>query len=292
MINNNKHNKLTAKNSAKDKTATAICSLPTSARLPVNRCNLPAVILGSLNFQHHPRALKIDGINETHKALFNALDTIQSQQKRAEFFMNYMTVQFRMHRLDELGVAQYESHKRTKADYLRMLRGWLFDADSREAAVLKSWVESRFGLLTRYHKGQLADFSGNNYQRFLHERSQGLYATNALEAQFDLVYSYCQYELSRTYPEEQLISLYRGINRVDSFEILNRQNKYQATVLLNNLNSFTSNRERACEFGDTILEADIPWQKILFYSNLLPGLFSGEEEFLVIGGVYNVKISI
>ncbi|VAX10087.1 NAD(+)--dinitrogen-reductase ADP-D-ribosyltransferase [hydrothermal vent metagenome] len=282
MIDNNIHD-----NSVATKT-----SLPASARLPINRCNLPAVILGGLSFQQQPTALCLDGINESHASLFAALNTIQSHQQRAEYFMNYMTVQFRMHRLEDAGLMQGETNKRHKADYLRMLRGWLFDADSREAAVLKSWVESRFGLLTRYHKGALADFSGNNYQLYLHERAQGLYATNALEAQFDLLYSYCQYELGLTYSELQCIALYRGVNKIDSYEILARNGKRQATVLLNNLNSFTRNYERAGEFGDYIMETQAPWQKILFYSNLLPGIFSGEEEVLLIGGVYKVNISL
>lgn len=282
MINNNKHD-----NSVATKT-----SLPANARLPVNRCNLPAVILGSLSFQHHPSALFIDGIDELHKALFKTLNTIQTHKHRAEYFMDYMIVHFRMHKLEDAGLMSGEKNKRAKADYLRMLRGWLFDADSREAAVLKSWVESRFGLLTRYHKGCLGDYTGDNYQLYLHDRSQGLYATNALEAQFDLLYSYCQYELALKHSDRQLMNLYRGINKLDSYEILKRDNKHQATVLLNNLNSFTSNRERACEFGDTILEMTVPWQKILFYSDLLPGMFSGEEEVLVIGGVYNVNIAL
>ncbi len=282
MINNNKHNNPTAIKT----------SLPDYARLPINHCNLPAVILGSLSFQHHPTALSIDGVQELHKTLFKKLDAIKSYKQRAKYFMDYMTIHFRMNKLEEVGLQKHDKNKRTNADYLRMLRGWLFNADNREAAVLKSWVESRFGLLPRYHKGELGDYSGKNYQLYLVERSQGLYATNALEAQIDLLYSYCQYELSFKYKQEQCIKLYRGVNRVDSYEILERHNKYYATVLLNNLNSFTRNRERADEFGDYILEVEVPWQKILFYSNLLPGMFKGEEEMLVIGGVYEVKIML
>ena len=61
-------------------------------------------------------------------------------------------------------------------------------------------------------------------------------------------------------------------------------------MLLNNLSSFTSNRERADEFGDYVLEVRVPWQKIMFYSDLLPGKLKGEEEVVVIGGVYDVVI--
>jgi NAD+--dinitrogen-reductase ADP-D-ribosyltransferase len=62
-------------------------------------------------------------------------------------------------------------------------------------------------------------------------------------------------------------------------------------VLLNNLNSFTSARERADEFGDYIMETRIPLSKILFYNRLLPGMLKGEDEYVVIGGVYEVSIN-
>ena len=149
MISNNNHNNPTAPKT----------SLPACARLPINHCNLPAVILGSLTFQSHPTTLTIDGVHELHKDLFKTLNAIQHRRKRAEYFMDYMVVHFRMHQLDHAGLMADDKHKRKNADYLRMLRGWLFDADSREAAVLKSWVESRFGLLTRHHKGDLKDLS-------------------------------------------------------------------------------------------------------------------------------------
>jgi NAD+--dinitrogen-reductase ADP-D-ribosyltransferase len=279
-------------NNASATDTTEKSSLPRRARLPINRCNLPASILGSLTFQAHPTALVIDGVHELHRELFDTLKGIEQHPARADYFMDYMTVHFRMHRLEDAGLMKGDRNKRKNADYLRMLRGWLFDADSREAAVLKSWVESRFGLLARHHKGELKDFSGDNYQLFQQQRSEGLYGTNALEAQIDLLYSYCQFELALKHPEQKTIKLYRGVNRIDSYEMLQRLDKRHAAVLLNNLNSFTSNRERADEFGDYVLEASVPWQKILFYSDLLPGILKGENEILAIGGVYEVEITL
>lgn len=282
MINNNQSN-------ADNNTGTA---LPGSACLPINHCNLPAVILGSLTFQTHPVALELDGVHPLHKLLFMELDKLDTPKQRAEYFMDYMVVQFRMRQLEDAGLDANGDNKRERADYLRMLRGWLFDADSREAAVLKSWVESRFGLLPRYHKIPLRDYADQGYQAYLQARAEGLYATNALEAQLDLLYSYCQYELARQYSTSHIMTLYRGINQVDSYEVLQQQDKRHAVVLLNNLNSFTRNRERADEFGDYILEVPVPWQKILFYSDLLPGMLKGEDEVIVIGGVYAVVIGL
>lgn len=62
-------------------------------------------------------------------------------------------------------------------------------------------------------------------------------------------------------------------------------------VLLNNLSSFASDRDRACEFGDYILEAQFPLPKVFFYNSLLPGMLKGEDEWVVIGGVYEEAIS-
>ena len=277
MINDNKIVKVTS----------VPASLPPEARLPINRCNLPSQILGGLTYQQHPVALHIDGVETLHKQLFETLDKLAEQADRAEQFMDYMVVQFRLHRLEDAGLVSDEG--RSNANYLRLLRGWLFNPDGREAAVLKAWVESRFGLLARYHHGPLMDQQSENYQAYVAARSEGLYGTNALEAQLDLLYSYCQYELARQYAPEECLHLYRGINRLDNSDILRQTDKHRAIVLLNNLNSFSSNSERACEFGDILIEADIPWQKILYYSPLFPGMHIGEDEYLVIGGVYEVQ---
>ena len=45
-------------------------ALPKYAYLPINRCNLPAVILGSLSFQKHPTPLFLDGVHTLHRAFF------------------------------------------------------------------------------------------------------------------------------------------------------------------------------------------------------------------------------
>ncbi|MBK1720809.1 NAD(+)--dinitrogen-reductase ADP-D-ribosyltransferase [Thiocystis violacea] len=267
-------------------------SLPANARLPINRCNLPAVILGSLTFQEHPVALEIDGIRDFHADLFRALETLPEQPDRAQRFMDYMTVRFLLEELEGAGLTPGRKRKsRANANYLRMVRGWSFDSDGREGAVLKRWVESRFGLLARHHAGSLIDRHGDAYQDYVLQGARGLYATNALEAQLDLLYTYCQYELPREYPETSHLRLYRGINRIDEHEVLERRVCGRHRVLLNNLNSFTSNRERADEFGDYILVAEVPLSKIFFSNRLLPGMLKGEDEYVVIGGAYEVCIS-
>jgi NAD+--dinitrogen-reductase ADP-D-ribosyltransferase len=265
-------------------------SLPVSARLPINRCNLPASILGSLSYQRHPVPLKLDGVEELHRSLFAALDALPDPGQRAQLFMTHMTAAFSLDHPEEAGYSE-TAHDRARATYLRLMRGWAFDPDGREGAVLKGWVESRFGLLPRHHGGPIRDFSGDTYRRYLEARSRGLYGSNALEAQLDLLYSYCQHELARQRPGQTHLMLYRGVNRVADYEVLREVSPSWRVVLLNSLNSFTLERERAGEFGDFILEVQVPLPKVFFTHRLLPGVLKGEDEFVVVGGVAEMRIS-
>lgn len=264
-------------------------TLPVAARLPINRCNLPAVILGGLAFQKNPVPLLIDGVAELHADLFRRLEAVQASAW-GQTFQDYMTVHFRLEHPEQMGL-EGKKNGRAKANYVRMLRGWSFDSDSREGAVLKGWVESRFGLTPRYHGASLADPAGEPYLRYLEMRARGLYGTSALEAQLDLVYTFCQYVIARQHPGGQHVTLYRGVNRVDDFEVLEGGEGRGRKILLNNLNSFTCSRERAGEFGDYILSMTVPLSKILFFCGLLPGILQGEDEFLVIGGACEVALT-
>jgi len=265
-------------------------SLPGNARLPINRCNLPASILGSLSFQRHPVPLKLDGVEELHRGLFAALDALSDPGRRAQLFMAHMAAAFSLDHPEEAGHSE-TSHDRARASYLRLMRGWAFDPDGQEGAVLKGWVESRFGLLPRHHGGPIRDFSGDPYRHYLEARSRGLYGANALEAQLDLLYSYCQHELACQHTGQDHLTLYRGVNRVADYEVLRELSPSRRVVLLNSLNSFTLERERAGEFGDFILEVRVPLPKIFFFHRLLPGVLKGEDEFVVVGGVYEVGYS-
>jgi NAD+--dinitrogen-reductase ADP-D-ribosyltransferase len=283
-----KHDTTAGVCSSRDNSAPSLPpTLPSWARLPINRCNLPAVILGSLTFQRHPTALVLDGVAELHADLFALLDGIDAHTERAQLFRDYVAAHFRLDHLEDAGVDEH-SQKRAKANWLRVLRGWSFDADGREGAVLKGWVESRFGLLPRFHCEPLRDFVSAPYLRYLEMRSAGLYGTNALEAQLDLIYAWCQYEFARGGVPPWL-TLYRGINRLDDHEVLAEQDGKQI-VLFNNLVSFTRSRERAGEFGDYILEARVPTAKVFFHCGLLPDRLQGEDEYMVIGGVYEVAL--
>ena len=266
-------------------------ALPRDARLPINRCSVPADILGGLTFQRHPVALTLDGVLELHQGLFRRLDGLSDTMERAQLFMAHMAAAFSLDEPEAAGWSAQASRDRSRMSYLKSILGWTFDSDGIEGAVLKGWVESRFGLLPRHHGGPIRDLSGEHYRRYLEMRAQGLYGTNGLEAQLDLLYSYCQYELGRQSLGQSHITLYRGVNRVSEHETLLDLGRGRRVVLLNSLSSFSAERERAGEFGDYILEASVPLAKVFFFQQLLPGMPKGEDEFAVIGGVYEVGYS-
>lgn len=265
-------------------------TLPEAARHSLNHCNLPAVILGGLTFQRRPSPLYIDGVAELHEGLFSDLDALETSRERAQHFIDYMTVQFRLHALDEAGFSEPQRIDRSRANYQRLLRGWAFNPDGKEGAVIKRWVESRFGLLPRFHNVPIHSSQDEGYLQYQHDYARGLYNSNALEAQLDLLYSYCQYELHRGAGPGSHLTLYRGINHLEPLSPDTSCEEGRRVVLLNNVNSFSLQLERADEFGDHIIEVEVPCEKVLFYSELLPGSLRGEGEVVVLGGVYCAKI--
>jgi NAD+--dinitrogen-reductase ADP-D-ribosyltransferase len=269
--------------------------LPRNARMPINRCNLPASILGGLTFQRAPAPLYIDGVAALHRSLFRLLDDIEERQERALRFVGYMEAHFRMAHPEEAGLTAQKPKGRAKASYLRVVRGWTFNPDGREAAVLKAWIESRFGLMPRHHGESLREAGSNAWQSYMGMCAAGLYGTNALESQLDLLFAYCQYELARQFPERSHVTLYRGVNHIDDHEVIaddgRRGKPGIKIVLLNNVNSFSTSRERAGEFGDYILSVEVPVTKLVFFSQLLPGMLKSEDEYVVIGGLYRVRLA-
>lgn len=265
-------------------------TLPRSACLPINRCNLPAVILGGLTFQQYPTRLTIDGVQALHHDLLRRLDGIADAGNRAQQFIDYLTVHFSLHAPQEAGHSEHSRLDRSRMYYLRLLRGWAFDAEGRDAAVMKGWVESRFGLLPRFHQVPIRSSDDAAYLAYKQAVARGLYNTNSLEAQLDLLYCYCQYELHRSYGDSrQHLTLYRGSNDIEKIRLEGVSNTGNPVLLLNNLNSFSSSIERASEFGDQVFRIAVPLSKIVFYSDLIPKYLKSENEYLVLGGVYECR---
>jgi NAD+--dinitrogen-reductase ADP-D-ribosyltransferase len=276
---------------APDKADEGLPTLPRLARLPINRCNLPADILGGLTYQRHPTPLQIDGVADLHKPLWALLTTFPAPASGPGVLRVTWRATFACKQPEDAGLAAGQSGARARASYLRVVRGWAFDSESREAAVLKGWVESRFGLSPRHHGEPLREPGSAAWQRYVEIRAQGLRGTNALESQLDLLYAYTQYELARQFPQRTHLRLYRGVNRLAEHETIQDSRQGEKVLLLNNINSFSRSRERAGEFGDDLLAVDVPLPKLAFFSQLLPGMLRGEDEYVVIGGLYRVRLA-
>jgi NAD+---dinitrogen-reductase ADP-D-ribosyltransferase len=262
--------------------------LPPYATLPINRCNLPPRVIASLGFQQHPQWLEIDGVHALHRPLMQGLAELDQPGDRTALFLAHMAATFSLHDPIQAGYSRQGAIDRSRANWQRILRGWALSSDSREAALLKGWVESRFGLLTRWHNGPINHPDSDGYRHFQAEWARAIYGANSLEAQCDLIYTYTQYTL-RQQGAPSHFTLYRGVNRLHTLEVVGDPSPRHPIVLMNNLTSFSADRDRAGEFGDLILKVAVPGSKILLYPRLLPGLPESEAEFLVIGGLYRVE---
>lgn len=256
---------------------------PESALLPFNRCNLPARVIASLEYQQAPAPLALDGVIPLYQDLLERLQQCDSAAQRLTCFRDYMALRFRLP-VDDLPPSELaEPQPRPKAHYGRLIRGWLFDADSREGAVWKGWVESRFGLVTRYHREPIPGPDSDAHLRFLEARARGIHNTNALDTQLDLLYTFCQQELRHRFAGRAHLTLYRG----------SRGNLFGETPagpvkLFNNLSSFTLDPEEALRFGHKVMQVEVPLTKIVCFDSLLPGQLQGEQEYMVLGGLYQV----
>ena len=116
---------------------------------------------------------------------------------------------------------------------------------------------------------------------------------NSIYTQLDLLYEFCQWAIARYFaPGQTHLTLYRGVNALDEHQALQRIDRKTMLMRLNNLSSFSSDRDIAGCFGDTILTVRVPVVKIAFFNALLAAHpLKGEGEFLVIGGEYRVSAS-
>lgn len=252
-----------------------------------NNCNLPPWVIASRHFNDNPQKLEIQGVKEGNRFLFDRLAALERQEERALTFNDYMSVKFQLHQWqDQTGPAR----KSIRNSYLRYLRGWMMDSNSVEGAVLKRWVESRIGIVPNFHRARITGIHSEAYFDYSVDVMKGSARTNAIQSQLDILYEYCQFELSRKYPQTPIIPLYRGTYDASEHDILEQIDRRSQIVRLNNLVSFTSGEEHAWEFGSTVWEAHVPLCKIFFYSDLLPGsIMKGEDEYLIIGGEYRVR---
>jgi NAD+--dinitrogen-reductase ADP-D-ribosyltransferase len=252
----------------------------------LNRCNLSPWIIGSEEFQANPLPVEIDGARTTDGSLFRRLEEIADAGERSRLFHDYVCVKFGLN--DKTATAS--GKLKSVHSYVHLLNAWGADSNRQSGAVLKAWVESRFGILATYHNGRLADDAAAR-EAYLIDRTRGAAKSIGVLMQLDLLYTFCQDELCRRFPGEQWKTLYRGTHDSEEYTVQKDVGaKRAALVQLNNLSSFTSDPEVAWEFGSSAWEVKVPLAKIVFFSGLLPkSLLAGESEHLVLGGYYNVR---
>ncbi|MDA8232642.1 MAG: NAD(+)--dinitrogen-reductase ADP-D-ribosyltransferase [Magnetospirillum sp.] len=251
-----------------------------------NLVGIPVGLLASDSFNDHPLALHISGVREMNPSLFTMLAEAERLEEAAEAFYLYMVAMFGLDpEQNEGGGGGKGAVRRYRSSFLRLLKGWGYDSNGPEGAVLKGWVESRFGLFPTFHKHPIT-LKSQAWIGYVEEKMSSRFHNNAIYAQLDLLYEFSQWALARfAAPGQTHIRLYRGVNDFDEHRLVARLDKRTCVLRMNSLASFTSLRDVAECFGDTVLEADVPVCKVAFFNTLLPTHpLKGEGEFLVIGG--------
>lgn len=255
-----------------------------------NLVGIPAPVLASTAFNAHPQPLHIGGIRATHPGLFALLERAGSPDEAREVFAHYLQLSFGLGRAAaDAGAAEA---RRWKTSYRKLLQGWGQDANSAAGAVIKGWVESRFGLVPTYHHAPLERYPSPVWMRYLEEKASSRYHNNSIWQQFDLLFEFCQWMLERhrLLGPGPLVTLWRGSTRVEEQIVAGSLRARHCTVRLNNLVSFSLSREQAGCFGDWVFEARVPLVKMLVVPGLLDNrALSGESEVLVLGGDYEVE---
>jgi len=253
--------------------------------------NVPAWVLASTEFNERPQQLHVRGVRESAPGLFRLLDAAPDPAAAGQTFARYMGLLFRRPPPE---VENATCGRRHRAPWRELLAGWGMDSNGAAGAVMKGWVESRFGLAPTFHQETLGRFPSSAWLRYVEQKASSRYHNNDIDRQLDLLFEYAQWFIRRFgMPGRTFVRLWRGVNGFAEQAVVQGRLRDRTCVLrVNNLVSFSRSRERAEEFGDWILEAEVPATKLVFFQGLVPGApLAGEGEALVIGGDYLVRAS-
>ena len=253
-----------------------------------NLVGLPTVRLASADFAIAPSELRINGVREMNAPLFEMLGLASDVAEASDALEKYMTAIFGLE-AQQLREEARKSGLSFRWSFVRLLLGWEHDSSSREAAVLKGWVHSRFGLPPAHHGERISEASDPSWRSFVAEDMASGYHANSIHAQLDLLYEYVQWTLRNlAHPGQTHLLLYRGVDR-SSEQIIRRD--HTKLLRVNSLSSFTADRATADCFGSLVVSVQAPLTKILFANTLLAFFpFRAEREVLLIGGEYPVTI--
>ncbi len=242
-------------------------------------------------FNENPKSLHIAGTRESASGLFEQLDRQTNREDCGRIFQDYMCVVFGFETEQRLK-EDHAGRRRYRNSYLKLIQDWGVDSNNAQGAVLKGWVESRFGLFPTYHKGHISGFFNKSWIMYIEEKMNSRYHNNCIYMQLDLLYEFCQWTIEHfQFPAATHKTLYRGVNSLNDDCLAHAQDKRDKVVRFNNIVSFTDRRSIASEFGAYILEVKVPMVKLIFFNDLLPfHALHGEAEYLVIGGEYQVKV--
>ncbi len=261
-----------------------------------NLVGIPATMIGSAAFNAHPQPLQIAGARESNRGLFSLLERAASLDEARAIFEHYMRIVFGLEQ-SVPSVAALEGtaeRRRWRSSYLKLLQGWGLDANSPAGAVFKGWVESRFGLVPSFHVNTLGRFPSPTWISYLEQKSGSRFHNNSIYQQLDLLFEFCQWMMHRfgLFGDGKHVTLWRGSLNFEEQIVSGSLRERRCVVHLNNLISFTLDRETAGCFGDWVMKVRVPKYKLL----LIPGLLNtnslqGESEVLAIGGDYDVEVS-
>jgi NAD+--dinitrogen-reductase ADP-D-ribosyltransferase len=257
-----------------------------------NLVGVPAALLASTAFQAHPVALQIAGARAGQRGLFALLERAHDAAEARALFAHTMQLTFGLQRLS--AEAPPPEQRRWRTSYLKLLQGWGLEANGAAGAVLKGWVESRFGLVPGYHKAPLARFPSPAWVAYLEDKASARWNNNSIWQQLDLLFEFCQWMLARfrllSGSNGRHATLWRGSTRVEEQLVAGSLRQRHCIVRLNNIVSFATTREQAECFGDWVFEARVPLAKLLVVPGLLEGHpLQGEGEVIALGGDYAVQ---
>lgn len=257
-----------------------------------NLVGLSTPFLADVAFNARPVTVHISGVREMNGPLFEMLGLAENLAEAGDAFAAYMMAMFGIDR-EQREPGSATGRRRYRSSYLRLIKGWGYDSNSPEGAVLKGWVESRFGIFPTFHRERLVRQAPAAWAAYVAEKMSSRFHNNAIMVQLDLLYEFCQWALVRfACPTETHLTLHRGINDFDEHPIRRRIDRRRIVMRLNSLSSFTADRDIADCFGDVILTAQVPREKILFFNTLMTSHpLKGEGEYLVIGGDYELSVS-